>query len=188
MNTTELVVTAAGGFWLAVLSFLILLCIRQVTILTQRLDLMAGPPRSEDAGIPVGMPIPEAASRVVDENAAGKIVLLMSATCGPCAEVAAQLTDAGFDRPVALLMPGREKAAERLLGMIPDSFDVIRDPEASELAERLGISMTPYALGVKDGWVVGKSYVNTADDLFRLQDAMDAVNIDDRELIEGGAR
>jgi hypothetical protein len=188
MNSTELVVTAAGGVWLAVLSFLILLCIRQVTILTQRLDLMAGPPRSEDAGIAVGMPIPEAASRVVDENGKGKIVLLMSATCGPCVEVASELTDTGFDRPVTLLMPGAEKNAERLIGMIPASFDVIRDPEAKELAERLGISMTPFALGVKDGWVVGKSYVNTADDLLRLQDAMDAVDIDDRQLIEGGAR
>jgi hypothetical protein len=188
MNSTELVVTAAGGAWLAVLSFLMLLCIRQVTILTQRVETLAGPPPSSDGGIPVGMPIPAAARRVADEDGIGNIVLLMSATCGPCAEVATGLTNAGFERPLTLLMPGPEEAAERLLATIPESFDVIRDPEAKELADRLGISMTPFALAVKDGWVVGKSYINTADDLIRLQDAMDAVDIDDRQLIEGGAR
>lgn len=188
MSSTELVVTAGGGVWLAVLSFLVLLCIRQITILTQRLEVMAGPPRADDAGIPVGMPIPAAAARLADNNGMGKMVLLMSATCGPCAEVASELTSAGFDRPLTLLMPGREEAAEALVAMVPESFDIVRDPLASELAERLGISVTPFALAVKDGWVVGKSYINTAEDLFRLQDAMDAVDIDDRQLVAGGAQ
>lgn len=188
MNSTQLVVSAAGGVWLAVLSLLVLLCIRQITTLTQRLEIMAGPPRADDAGIAVGMPIPEAAARVADNNGMGKIVLLMSATCGPCAEVASQLANAGFERPVTLLMPGGEEAAKPLVAVLPDSFDIVRDPQASELAERLGIALTPFALAVKDGWVVGKSYVNTADDLFRLQDAMDSVDIDDRQLVMGGAQ
>jgi len=189
MSGLELVIFIPLVCWLATLTVGTLLCIHQLTIVTKRLDLVAGPPAPGDSGLAIGMPIPPAVVELLaPETPEGALLLLMSATCGPCRVVAEELRQNDLGLPTVVLLPGRPDAASEIAALLPATVEVVRDPQATELSNALQITLTPFALAVKEGWVVGKSYVNHLEDMRRLADAMAEVDIDERELIYGGNR
>lgn len=188
MSALEAVVAVALVAWLATVSVGILLCVRQLAIVTKRLDVIGGPPSAGEAGLAVGMPVPAAVEPLLAEKENGALVLLMSATCGPCRVVAEELGQNGLETAVVVLMPGPDDAVAEIASLLPVAIDLIRDPQASELAGALQISLTPFAVAVREGWIVGKSYVNRVEDMRRLAHAMAEVDIDERELIHGGRR
>lgn len=188
MSGLETVVAVAVVAWLATVTIGILLCVRQLAIVTKRLDVIGGPPAAGDAGLAVGMPVPTVVEPLLAAKEDGALILLMSATCGPCRVVADELRQDGFETPVVVLMPGPEETASEIASLLPATVDVVRDPKASELGRALQISLTPFAVAVREGWIVGKSYVNHLEDMRRLAEAMAEVDIDERELIHGGRR
>lgn len=86
-------------------------------------------------------------------------MLLISASCLPCRELVANIADHRFEQTIIALMPGRDEVANELAALLPPDVQVVRDPQATELADALNIQSTPFVLEVEGGKVVRKSYL-----------------------------
>lgn len=179
----------AAGVWLSLLSFAVMLCVSQLTVLTKRFELALGPPVTA-SGPEIGMSVPAEVEDLLTYEPDGEIIMLMSATCGPCRQVAEDLTRDGFEGALTILLPGSDDAAAEVTALLPTSLAVIRDPDAGRFASALAITHTPFALALYGRTVVGKSPVNRVDDLQRLRDAIAQMDRDSLPpLVElGGSR
>ena len=171
MSSIEVVAVVVVGVWLATVSFVLLLLVRQIGLLTVLVQ-QGGPPVSMDRdGLEVGEQVPEDVVSALSLNGRPTYVLLMSTTCGPCRELAADLEGAAIDAPLVALVSGADDLADGLVALLPNGVRVVRDPDATVLAKSLRINSSPFAIEVEAGTVTGKSYVNTRSDLLRLVDA-----------------
>jgi hypothetical protein len=82
VNGLETVVSIALAAWVALLTLVAILCVRQLVIVTRRVEVLSGSPISED-GLPIGATIPRSVRDVLP-LADVAYVLLMSSTCGSC--------------------------------------------------------------------------------------------------------
>lgn len=172
MTGLETFAVAAAAVWLALLSLVLVLVVRQLGILTVRLDATSPVTARSDDGPEIGSDLPqEAAAVLADVRDGVRYLVLMAATCRPCRELAAELGERDLDARFLALVPGREQLADGLISLLPAQLRVIRDPVATEVAESLGITSTPFAVEVEDGKVSGKAYVSNAADLDRLVEA-----------------
>jgi hypothetical protein len=64
-----------------------------------------------------------------------------------------------FERDIVALVPGREDQAGELAALLPSGVRVVRDPEATMLAESLDLEATPFALEIKRGTVTRKAHL-----------------------------
>ena len=182
MSSVEVVTVVVVGVWLAVVSFVLLLLVRQLGLLTVLVQ-QGGPPVSMDQdGLDVGETVPDEVVSALSLNGRPTYVLLLSTTCGPCRERAADLEGAAIDAPLVALVSGAEDLADGIVAMLPAGVRVVRDPDATTLAKSLRINSSPFAMEVEAGTVTGKSYVNTRSDLVRLVDA----RRDQKELVGHG--
>lgn len=96
MSDLGMVAVVVAGVWLGALTLVVILTVRQIALLTARLDhaatLAPSPSYSlADEGPKIGSRIEETVLRWVPELAAPKAhLLLLSSTCGPCREFAAE--------------------------------------------------------------------------------------------------
>ncbi|HEX2296417.1 MAG TPA: hypothetical protein VHN37_14060 [Actinomycetota bacterium] len=182
MSTPELVTVVVVALWLAVLSFVVLLLVRQLGLLTV-LVRQGGPPTVMDYdGLEVGEKVPDDVLATLPLNGKPSYVLLLSTTCGPCRELAADLSGTDLGAPLIALISGSDELADAMVDMLPKNLHVVRDPEATAVAKSLRINSSPFALELETGTVTGKSYVNTRDDLLRLVNARQ----DQKELVAHG--
>ena len=184
MNSVELAVSIGLAAWVGLLTLGLVLCVRQIAVLTSRLERSSGI-RLADDGLPIGMSVPSGVVDVLPPDLS--VVLLMSATCGPCRDVATELMDE-TDFPLTVLLPGGTEVAEPIAGLFAPEIRVIRDPFASDIARMLDITTTPFALAINDGFVVGKSPVNRRDDLTRLHEGVANITVDNESTVSGGAQ
>lgn len=166
MSPLELIALIAGTLWLGILTLGLLLAIRQISILTLRVE--AGSFSVADDGLPLGSPVPQEVLEALPLSTEPVNVLVMSASCRPCREVAEELHDAELEGPLVVLLPGADDLAAAVRALLPSRLPVVADPDAHTLAEALGIKSTPFAVSIADGAVVGKTYVNHVVDLQRL--------------------
>lgn len=170
MNSAILAVVAI--FWGVLVSIILILLVRQVSLMSVRLNLLMRMPDLSEFGIgpELGTTIPGSASDILPENG---VILALSATCESCHTVASTLPRRSEDLPGALvvLLTGRGKPAKELRLKIPDWVKVLRDPDASKLGRELELSRTLWALRLQDNVVVGHADVSTGEDLLRLTEA-----------------
>jgi hypothetical protein len=170
IETTALVVL---GAWTGVLTLAVLLSVRQIALLTHRVNIANEFFSFAHDGPEVGLklsPALRAAIPALNEQMP-TYLLNISATCAPCRELAVELGGRPFDERVVALLSGSDELASAVIELLPESFSIIRDPQATELAELLQIKSTPFTVVVEGGFVVGKSYVNSVSDLERLHAA-----------------
>jgi hypothetical protein len=175
MGTLALVLTSS---WLAGVTLLLILVIRQIGLLTVRLDhirseSIVGPHLDvANDGPEVGSGVPEEVLAVVPEcRSAVSYLLLVSATCSPCRELVQELRRRQLrsEWSIVALVPGPSEVAESLIAMFPVGIRCVRDPEAAVLArQQLRIQSTPFVLQIEAGTVTGKAYLYNADDLLRF--------------------
>lgn len=171
MSTPELVAIVGVGVWLAIVSFVVLLLVRQLGLLTVLVQ-QGGPPVVMDQdGLDVGEKIPDEVLTALPLNGEPTYVLLLSTTCGPCRELADDLNGTDVDAPLVALIAGADELADALVDMLPNDFHVVRDPDATSLARSLRMNSSPFAMELQTDTVTGKGYVNTRDDLLRLINA-----------------
>jgi len=179
MNGLTVAAIVVATLWLGILTLLTLLIVRQIGLLTVRLDYARGPAFDPEAdGLAIGTAVPPEARAALPTLASEPVVLLIvSATCSPCREVvdglAGQLPP-GAERRLIALVAGDEAMADGLVAMLPPGVRSVRDPQATAIATGLGIQSTPFALAVDGGVVSGKIYVHHAADLTRLLGQDDA--------------
>jgi hypothetical protein len=86
-------------------------------------------------------------------------MLLLSATCAPCRELVSDVGERHFEQTIVALVPGDEQMAGELASLLPSGMQAVPDPDATKLAEVLGISSTPFILEVENGAVTRKAYL-----------------------------
>lgn len=145
-----------AGIWLSVITLAVLLLIRQLGLLTSRVDhvLQGVNARPGSAGLDIGSKIPAAVVSELPQLATDSgIVLTLSSTCTPCRYVAAELRDTRFPYgdEVFALVAGPEAAAQDVVAVLPPGLRIYRDPTATQIADLLQIEYAPFALVIQAG-------------------------------------
>lgn len=180
MSGLGTVALVAACIWMGVLTLVLVLVIRQIALLTVRLsNVNHGSSQQaegfspEDDGPEVGSIVPDEVTAALPEleNDEG-LVLLMSATCMPCRELAADLGGSSDELPrlpTVALVPGSDVTlVDALVDLLPKDMRVVNDPDASQFADALEIKSTPFGVAVNGGRVVGKSYLHGKSDVTAL--------------------
>ncbi len=185
MSGLAIIALTLAVAWLAGLTLVLVLAIRQVGLLTLRLDQaqpigghpMAVGPYHDTAndGLMMGTPVPPEVLAAIPDLASGvTYLLLVSATCGPCRDLVTELRRRRFtaSQTLVALVPGPTDLADGMLAMLPAGVHAIRDPEAATLArQHLQLQSTPFAMQIDEGVITGKAYLHSADDLLRFIDS-----------------
>jgi hypothetical protein len=173
MTPIQVVALVVACVWLAALTLVVLLLVRQLGLVTLRLDLVGGGQAPMPADGPeIGEALPaEVTDRLPELSRGRQFVLLISPTCVPCHEIAPQLVTVAVSDRVTTLVPGRQELADELTAKLPPTYQVVRDPVAAEVARTLQLERTPSAVELRDGVVSGKAYLYKASDLQQLVDA-----------------
>ncbi|MDQ3381495.1 MAG: hypothetical protein M3546_14465 [Actinomycetota bacterium] len=173
MNDIELLASVLATLWLGILTLVMLLVIRQIGLITLRLDIASQPAVLPADGLNFGVRVPVDAVGLVPGLKNGLVyVLLVAGTCTPCRELVPHLSSVRTRGQVLTLVPGREEFASDLIQMLPRS-EVVRDPAATEVAKALEMERTPAVLEIEDGIATGKAHLFSAKDFQNLIDARD---------------
>jgi hypothetical protein len=167
MTGLEIAALVAGAAWLGVLSLVALLCVRQIAILTVRADNAVAIVMDED-GLPLGVEVPAEVTEAVPDARRNAIVVLMSATCGPCREVAATMDGLAVPDPITVLLTGDSEQRDVVQALLPPGVATLADPLAARLAGHLKIRSSPFAMRLAEGTVVAKAYLSESRTLERL--------------------
>jgi hypothetical protein len=178
--------------WLGILTFVVMLLVRQVGLLTVRLSMATRAMSLDDDGPDIGSSLPEDVAEVMPEGDQAYL-LLISEGCDPCRELVAELDGHRFEQKVVALVPGRQEQAGELAALLPPGIRVVLDPEATQLTESLDLESTPFVLEVKSGTVNRKVHLyGGASALFEFLESGNAreqkrglVEITEKETIEG---
>jgi hypothetical protein len=144
--------------WLGVLTFVVMLLVRQVGLLTVRVSIATRATSLDEDGPEIGTSLPEDVAEVMPEKERAYL-LLISEGCDPCRELVAELDGHRFEQKIVALVPGREEQAAELAALLPSNIKVVLDPEAIQLVESLDLESTPFVLEVEDGIVTRKVHL-----------------------------
>jgi hypothetical protein len=192
MSALAIVALVLVCAWLGILTFVVMLLVRQVGLLTVRLSMATQAMSLDDDGPEIGSSLPEDVAEVMPEGERAYL-LLISAGCDPCRELVAELDGRRFEQNVVALVPGRQEQAAELAALLPPDIRVVLDPEATDLAESLGLESTPFALEVESATVIRKVHLyGGASALVEFVESGNAreqnpglVEITEKESIEG---
>lgn len=166
MTGLQLVAVMAGTVWLAILTVVVILLVRQLGLVTLRLDGFNPQLFLENDGPLVGSDLPSEAVSLIPELVAGKQhLLLISGSCTPCRDLVFDLEREPLGNRVLALVAGRPEVVDAVIDFLPPDVVPIRDPIATSLSSLLHIRSTPFALEVEDGRISAKSYIRGAQDL-----------------------
>lgn len=172
MSDLAIVAVFAFSIWLAALTVALLIVIRQLSLLSLRFQL-AGPRFSPaEDGLDVGRAVPsELLASIPEASSSVAYVIVASAICAPCREIAPGLARLRLDEPVVALVAGRAELADALASSFPAWIRILRDPVATQFANLLQVKSTPFAMELENGQVTGKVFLHEATDLMRLVNA-----------------
>ena len=192
MSALAIVALVLACVWLGVLTFVVMLLVRQVGLLTVRVSIATRATSLDEDGPEIGTSLPEDVAEVMPEKERAYL-LLISEGCDPCRELVAELEGHRFEQKMVALVPGREEQAAELAALLPQDIKVVLDPEAIQLVESLDLESTPFVLEVEDGIVTRKVHLfGGASALIEFVESGSAreqnrgfVEITDKESIEG---
>jgi hypothetical protein len=174
MNGLAVAALVLACVWLGFLTLVVVLLVRQIGLLTVRLSVtgQAQAFALDNDGPEVGSTVPEEVVSALPEVGGERAyVLLSSATCTPCRELVAGIRHHDFEQAIVALVPGPEELADELAALLPPGVRAVLNPEATELAQALGIRSTPFVVEVERGTVTRKAYLyRGASDLFEFVD------------------
>lgn len=197
LGTTALILAA---IWMGALTVVAVLLVRQIAILMVRLDRIGSSttlvpnydPMAE--GPEVGSQLPAGVAQALPELGSGTShIVLLSATCGPCRDIAeglgrSDLSTVRKQGKVVALVPGRAELADALVTLLPSGIRHVRDPQATALATELSIQRVPFALRVDAGKVTAKAPpLDSTKDLLQFMELDHAGSNGATERTSGGA-
>lgn len=172
MSTLELTTLTLASIWLGVLSLAVLIVVRQIGILTVRLDIARQQFEPSGDGLAVGTPVPDDALAALPRLREGvNYLLALSGSCDPCRAFVAELHGQRLPRPVVALVSGPDDRSDPLISLLPPSLQVIRDPDASSLLRTLQIHTTPFVVEIEAGVISGYALSTKPADLLMLTEA-----------------
>jgi hypothetical protein len=178
MSTLETIALASAAAWMAMLSLVVLLLVRQIGILTVRLERDEQPPEQAYGGIEIGRAIPTTVADALPAlNGAPTYVVLVDASCPPCRELAADLERPAAAGRVIVALTGPDQLSTAFCDLLPNGIEVVRDPEASVVHEGLSVSTTPFVVEVTGDTVTGKAAVRGGPHLLAFMTKPDAPGV-----------
>lgn len=172
MSALELIALTLASIWLGVLSLTVLILVRQVGLLTVRLDMARQQLEPPGDGLAVGTPVPDDVLKPLPRLSEGvNYLLALSGSCDPCREFVAELHGHYLPRPVVALITGPRERSDPLISLLPPSLEVVRDPDAGSLLRTLLIQTTPFAVEISSGVVSGYAISTKPADLLTLMTA-----------------
>jgi hypothetical protein len=146
--------------WLGALTLVAVLLVRQIGLLTVRLNVASQTLSLDDDGPEVGSDVPEEVASVLPGRDERSYLLLISAGCQPCRELVSDLGEHRFEQSVVALVPGRAEQASELAALLPSGVRAVLDPRATRLAEVLELESTPFALEIEGGTFTRKAFLH----------------------------
>jgi hypothetical protein len=156
-----------GGLWLALLTMVAILLVRQVGLLTLRLD--QSDQEAAMDGISVESPIPGAVVPLLPSAGSQlSFLIVLEATCGPCRTVVEDLHGAVIDAPVAVVIGGEPTAAAAMAGHLPASMQVAVGEPADVAITALDLKTSPFLFTFAQDRVAVKDTIRSAEHLVNL--------------------
>jgi len=156
------------ALWLGVLTLVVVLLVRQLSLLTVRLSFAAPYVAADADGLDIGSPVPSSLNEQVALDGEPRTLLFLSATCAPCREIASALSSKGVGDGVLAVIAGDPESAGAVSTLLPSSVETVVDPEATQVARALQVTSVPFGLRVEHGIVSAKAYLHAPEDLDRL--------------------
>jgi hypothetical protein len=170
MTGLEQAALITGAIWLAVVSLVLLLVVRQVGLMTVRLSFAAPNVSADDVGVPAGTSVPHDVAHLVGGNSSAGILVFMSGTCSQCRSIASALSDREVSPSMVFLIAGVPSKARLVGEMLPSRARRLFEPEASNVANALAVDTVPFALRISAARVGAKTYLQSAADLSRFRE------------------
>lgn len=182
MAPLELTIVVLLVAWQAAVAFLLILLYRQVTLLSVLTGLTPGRPQASDHPLVAGETLPlEVTERVagLHDDQVTYLVWITS-SCSSCTRFVHGLRDTWLKRPfpdrLVMLVTGSDTAARRLADSLPTGVAALFDPDATAVAERMGLASSPFAIETESGVVTGWTSIHDVEDLWRLRQARESSN------------
>ncbi len=169
MSGLGLAALLAVAVWLAVLSLVALLLVRQLSLVTLRLSLVAPHAPADARGPDLGAAVPPDANAMLRRDGRPTVLLLLSGTCSTCRSLAARLGPRELGEDTVVLIGGRQSLATDVAELLPSGTDVRFEPQASRIAKEIGLDAVPFGLRIDAGTVSRKAYLHGPDDVLRLR-------------------
>jgi hypothetical protein len=180
MTVVGYVLIVAGAAWLGVLTFVVLLCVRQIGIVQVaiRLGVRDAAAALGSTSLPIGAAIPNDAAEVLDVRSDARHIVFVSAQCSACRDV---LNAAGNFRstvPVVIAVQGPQPEASEYLKLIPTGARAVVGRDADIVFGAFKVTATPFAVTVDEGFIVGHVYLSDLRQLDRVITGVHAVSGD----------
>lgn len=168
MTTIQIVAVSTVGLWLLVLSFVTLLVVRQMSLITIRLSTAAPHSVSEEHGPVVGTEVDSDVLDLLGNPPQPLVLAFATGACDPCREFAETLDkDVSFTETIFLVL-GEPDFTSEFVDELPVGSNLISDPLAPEIASRLKVDLMPFAVRVEGNRVNAKAHLRTKEDLDRI--------------------
>lgn len=166
MSPLELTALGAVAAWLAVLTFMAVLVLRQVTLLTVGAGGSRGPIdiNSFENGLMVGTALSDGARDALPDRGTGLgYVVFLSGSCQPCRTFA---VGAGQDQAmdeyrdsftVTAAVTGLGPQVDEMVRLLPPWFTVFQGDRADMLSTEFDVAATPAIYEIEGGSVTGKA-------------------------------
>jgi hypothetical protein len=166
----ELAALVTVAAWLAILSIAVLLCVRQLGVLTVGSRPVSGETQMVGDGLEIGRRVPPDVRSVVPGLDQLKYLLFVETGCAACRQLIAELADSDIDASFVAIIQGSRRVDE-LASLLPARTAVVRDPDAAQVFERMEVELTPTVLEIERGFVTGKGVLRGLYDLVSLLEA-----------------
>lgn len=177
MSDVEVVAVTVLAAWMALLTLACLLLVRQLGLITVRLDRDNAGPAPVDDGPDVGAAVPAEVSVLLPDRDTGPIfALVLSAVCAPCRQVATGLAELSSGSPLVALVTGRSDAANDLASLLPADVPRVVGAQAENAVRALALNTTPFVVEIRQKHVAAKAAIRDPEHLIRFIDEADAVS------------
>lgn len=168
MSGLEVGASVLLAIWMGLLSLAVVLLIRQLGLVTVRLDRLLGEASAFDQGLEVGSLLPPVISDGAPGTLSGvKYVLVVEASCEPCRAVVERLGDLPAERmrQIVTILRGSDQSAQHMSAHLPPESIVLRDPAAAEAVESLKVGVTPFVFETEGGQITQKAALQSFEHL-----------------------
>lgn len=163
MTNLEVALVVVVSVWLVLLTVLVLAILRQVGLVTLRLNRLEPISAISGGHLVLAAPVDQSVIDALPALASGVHYLIwLSASCMTCRDVARELgtiwEDAKWDRfrtRTYVVISGSGQFVDQMISMLPREISPVLEPQASVIPPQLGLPGSPFAVAIGDGAIRG---------------------------------
>jgi hypothetical protein len=161
MSTLGIAALVVAAIWVAALSLVVVLLVRQVGLLTLRADQADAGPSLD--GLSVGSEVPEVLRPIVADAPGLVHLLVLGSDCGPCRALVEGVRDREVLADVIAVVTGDPARALAVAEELPGTFASVLPPRAEAIQASLNLQTTPFLFAIDSNVIVDKTTVKGVD-------------------------